>query len=148
MNYTTVVYMAIILNTFIAGLFPEQVGLDDPLGIDNIRQQQFNSFDSNTQAYFVQQGVFNSDGTPAQNFDTYKDLQTAGEQESGVVITDLGFSFTDYFKIAWNAFASIGIFMIAFLVILFQLPLSLAIFVAPIISTLSIFGLVKFIIGR
>lgn len=148
MNYTLFIYVALITNVFIAGLFPEQVGLGDPLGIEDIRQQQFTNFDSNTQQYFIQQGVFNADGTVGDNFNTYVELQEAGESESGVVVSDLGFSFLDYFKIAWNAFKSIGIFMMAFIVIIFSLPQSITIFLAPILSTLGIFGLVKFIIGR
>lgn len=148
MNYTLFVVMAIVVNSFLAGLFPSQLGLDDPLGIESIRQQQFNDFDTNTQNYFVDQGVFNQDGTPGTNFELYEELQTAGEQEAGVIVTDLGLSFTDYFKIAWNAFVSAGVFLIAFIVILFQLPLNLAMFIAPIISILGALSIVKFIIGR
>lgn len=148
MNYTTIVYVALIVNVFVAGLFPEQVGLSDPLGIDNIREQKFDNFDSKTQQYFITQGIYNEDGTPSDNFETFKDLQSVGEDEAGVTVTDLGFSFIDYLKIAWNAFKSTGLFLIAFIVIIFQLPLPIAQFMAPIFSILGIFALVKFIIGR
>ncbi len=148
MNYQLFLIMALFVNTFLAALFPTQLGLDDPFGIDSIRTQQFNDFDSNTQAYFVEQGVFNADGTPGNNFETYQSLQTVGQGQAGIVITELGFGFTDYLKVAWNSFVNLGVFMIAFIVILFQLPLSIGIFIAPIFSTLGIFSLVKFIIGR
>ena len=99
MNYTLVVYMALIVNTFLAVLFPTQLGLGDPLGIEEIRQQQFQSFDANTQSYFVEQGVFNADGTPGEQFSKMEELAKSTEGEGGAIVTSLGFGFLDYLLI-------------------------------------------------
>jgi len=148
MNYGIFVVISLVLNVFIAVLFPEYIGLQDPLGITDIRTQQFNELDGNTKSYYINQGVFNADGTPASNFEDLKDIHLAGEQEAGVTLTDFGFSFLDWVKVGINFFKSIGVFFVAFLVIIYNLvpPFNSLLFIP--LSIMYMFSWVKFIMGR
>lgn len=149
MNNDIFFIVAMFLNLAMCLLYPTALGLDDPFGIDSIREQKFNELSAADQNYFIETGVFNADGTPGNNFNELKDLSESGEAGKGVTITDAGFGFLDYIKVGINAIKSLATFAIAAIVIMFKLlPSPLNILFGSLFSGGYLYTFAKLVMGR
>ena len=149
MNNDILFTVAMFLNLVISLLYPSVLGLDDPLGLDDIREQKFNELSLSDQQYFISTGIYNSDGTPGNNYDQLKTLTESGQSGQGVTITDTGFGFLDYIKVGLNAMKSLITFAIASIIIMFKLlPTPINMLFGSMFSGLYLYTLAKLIMGR
>lgn len=148
MRYEIFVIISIVMNVFIAGMFPEYVGLDDPGGQTAIVQQKFQALDTNTKEYYIEQGIFNKDGTPAEQYDKLKELAQITETNQGITLTDFGFTFADWLEVGWNYIKSILVFFIASVLIMYNLAAPLNLYIGVPYTLMYIFSWVKFLMGR
>jgi hypothetical protein len=141
--------IAIFLNVLVSLLYPSVVGMDDPLGIDGIRTQKFNSLSSNDQKYFIENGVFDENGNPTGEYKTkIEELNAIGDGEAGLIITELSFGFLDFVKVVLRSIQSILTFFIAFLVLLYNLSAPFNILLGVPMGILYVYSTGRLIMGR
>lgn len=149
MKHELIFIVGIMVNVYIAVLFPTMVGLDDPFGIDAIRTQKFQDLSVNDQEYFIDNGIFDSSGNPSGDYkDKLQELNAIGQGDSGLIITDLSFGFLDFVKVALRSIETILTFFIAFCVLIFNLTAPFNVLLGIPLSTLYIYSTGKLIMGR
>ncbi len=139
------------MSAFIAVLFPVQVGLSDPLGLDAIRVQNFNDgiVDStNLATYYTNGTFFDKNGDVIKLDSKIKDsIQVPAEGDQSVV-TDTGFGFLDYPRIITNAIISLIIFLTIPVIIMFNMGYPLNILFSMTYGGLFLFNILAWILGR
>ncbi len=144
--------LSLMISLFIALIFPGEVGLADPLGLDEIREQKFNesrNFDGSLSEYFINQstGFFTTSGELKK---TDSDIRNASAvQQSGdqSVITTAGFGFLDYIRVIGNAIQSIFIFLAIPVVLFFNMGYPYN-YISLIYSLMYMVGIFSFLLGR
>ena len=144
--------LSLIISVFIALIFPAQVGLSDPLGLDEIREQKFNeskNFDGSLEEYYINDstGFFTTDGNLKRLDSDVKNASAVQQSGDQSVITDAGFGFLDYIRVIGNAIQSIFIFLTIPVVLFFNMGYPYN-YISLIYSLLYIASIFAFLLGR
>lgn len=143
--------ISLIMSAFIAVIFPTEVGLADPLGLDAIRVQNFNDgiIDSSNLATFYTDGVFfDSNGNPIKLDAQVRAAALVPSEGDQSVVTDTGFGFLDYPRIVLNFLGSLIVFLTIPVIILFNMGYPLNILFSATYGGLFMFSILSYILGR
>lgn len=139
------------MSAFIAVIWPTEVGLSDPLGLDAIIVQNFNNgiIDSSNLASYYKDGVFfDSNGNPLKLDSQVRDSTQLPAEGDQSVVTDAGFGFLDYVRVAFNFLNSLLIFLTIPIIVFFNMGYPLNILYSATYGGLFVFSIVSYMLGR
>ncbi len=144
--------MGLMISVMIALIFPAQVGLEDPLGLDEIRAQKFNdtkNFGGGVGQYYTNgsTGFFTQDGVLKRLDGDVVNATNRQQQGDQTVLTETGFGFLDYIRVIGNAIQSIFVFLTIPLLLFFNMsyPYNMVSLIYALLYMASIFA---FLLGR
>ena len=141
--------IGLIVNTIFVVLYPTQILGSDPLGLSG-------QTDPLLQQYYSVNGSgaissYNSiTGEVEYNNQLYSDVEgaiTSTEGDAGIFASTF-FAIVDWIKTAMNVIKTIAMFVLGFIVLLFNLSYPFNILIGVPFALLYIFSIVSFIIGR
>ena len=149
MKLDIILIIGIVVNTMFAVLYPAQIFGDDPLGLSGVTDERINDY------YTVNNsGIINSYDSDTQqlgyNNELMSDLSESVQVTDGsgqIFGSDL-FAFIDWVSIGWKLLKTAMMFLIGFIVLLWNLVYPLNFLIGVPFSVLYIYAITKFIIGR
>jgi len=145
------IIMSLTISSFIALLFPVEVGLADPLGLNAERTQSFTDsliLSGGLDVYYTDGTFFDSDGNVIKLDENIKDSIGVPAEGDQSVVTDTGFGFLDYPRIVANAFSSFIIYLIIPVLLMFNLGYPFNLMFSLIYGGSFIFAILSWILGR
>lgn len=148
MRLDLILIIGLIVNTLFAVLFPGQIFGDDPLGINGIKESKFSQYYNVNGSGLItgyQNGslIVNND-----QFDQFEDAVTSTDGEAGLFGVGELFSFIDWVKVGFNLIKTAFMFIVGFILLLWQLVYPLNFLIGVPFSLLYMFAIASYIMGR
>lgn len=139
-----------VIAMFIAVLFPTEVGLADPLGLDEIREQNFanNAITNGLASYYDDGTFFDANGNPVKLDATLKGIGQVPAEGQQSVVTDEGFGFLDYPRIVLNIIISFIIFSFVPIILFFNMGYPLNLLFSSLYGGVMGLAIASYILGR